>query len=375
MIEIKQVDVNSRKEVNQFVDLHYRLYNGCPQWVPPFKNDIKLMMDPKKHPYYEHSVADFFVALQDGEVVGRIAAMENLPFNKYHQSKKAQFYLFDCVDDQEVADALFSLTFAWAKSRGLTEVLGPKGFGPLDGYGIQVEGFEHRQMMNMMNYNYPYYPVLFEKAGFAKVNEFVSCYINPQNFSLPDKVRAIATRVKEIGNLSVKQFKNKKDLINWGLKIGETYNNTFVNNWEYYPLTEREIKLVVDNIMLLADPKLMKILTRNDDVVGFLLVFPDISAAMQRHNGNLTPWALVDLMLEVKRTGWISLNGVGMLPEYQGRGGNALMYYEIEKTLKESKIANAEQTQMADTAVQVRKDMETLGAKIYKRHRIYGIKL
>ncbi len=122
-------------------------------------------------------------------------------------------------------------------------------------------------------------------------------------------------------------------MISWAKRIGEAYNKTFVNNWEYYPLTDNEIKFALDNIITVVDPKLLKIITHNDDVVGFLIAFPDVSAALQRANGNLNPLSLADLLLEMKRTKWVSLNGAGVLPEYHGRGGNALLYYEMEKTI------------------------------------------
>src|SRR5450759_5907490 len=157
MIKVEQVDLKDHAQVNRFVQVSFDLYEKHPQWVPPFISEIKAMMNKEKHPYYEHSDADFFIALQDGKAVGRIAALENRPFNKYHDHKDAEFYLFETTDLQEVADALFNRVFEWARGRGLNHVVGPTGFGPRDGYGIQIEGFEHRQMMNMMNYNYPYY--------------------------------------------------------------------------------------------------------------------------------------------------------------------------------------------------------------------------
>ncbi|MDZ4158692.1 MAG: hypothetical protein U1B80_02785, partial [Anaerolineaceae bacterium] len=259
-----------------------------------------------------------------------------------------------------------------AKDRGLNEVLGPKGLSAFDGYGIQVEGFEHRQMMTMMNYNWQYYQELVEKFGFEKELDFVSCYIDPKTFRMPEKVHEISRRVQERGTFRVKNFKSKRELMQWAYKIGKAYNDTFVNNWEYYPLSEREIEYVRDNILAFADHRLIKLITyKEETVVGFLLGFPDVSAALQRHGGRLTPWAMVDLLLEMRRTKWISLNGAGVLPEYQGRGGNALLYTEMEKTLRSSHFEHAEQTQMADTAVQVRRDMVNIGAKIYKVHRIF----
>lgn len=371
MIQVNQIDTKDRKQVDRFLQFHYDLYRGCKEWVPPFWTDMRAMLDPKKHPFYEHSDADFFMAERDGKVVARIAAIENKPFNQYHNTKKMAFYLFDTIEDKEAAQAVFERAYEWGRARGLTEISGPKGFSGFDGYGIQVEGFQYRQMMTMMNYNYAYYPRIMEELGFEKENDFVSCYIPRQRFILPEKVNRVAELVKKRGTFVVKSFSGRKELLSWADRIGKAYNQTFVNNWEYYPLTEREIKFAVDGVLTIADPKFIKIILYGDEVVGFLFAFPDVSAALQRHGGKITPWALLDILLEMKRTRWVSLNGVGVLPEYHGRGGNALMYYEMQKTISGFHFDHAEQTQMADTAVQVRKDMETLGAKIYKVHRIF----
>jgi len=372
MIRVEKIDTRSKRDVQRFVMLHFDIHKSCPQWVPPFINDHKLMLNRDKHPFYEHSDGDFFLAYQGDRVVGRLAVLENKPFNRYHDATKAQFYFFDSYDDQEIANALFERGFEWARARGLNEIVGPKGLSAFDGYGIQVEGLEHRQMMNMMNYNLDYYPRLVETIGFEKEVDFVSCYIATKDYHVPEVVYEIARRVRERGTFQVKTFRSKKELMGWALRIGRAYNDTFINNWEYYPLSEKEIEYVKNNILAFADHRLIKLITYKDEkVIGFLLGFPDVSAAMQRHGGRLTPLAMVDLLLEMRRTEWISLNGVGVLPEYQGRGANALMYVEMEKTLQDFHFKHAEQTQMADTAVQVRKDMENIGAKIYKVHRVY----
>lgn len=371
MIEIQKIDTSSFKQVDTFVRFHYDLYKGHPQWVPPIVGDIKTMLNRKKHPFYEHSDADFFLARRDGKAVGRIALLENKAFNQYHETKKANFYLFDTINDKEVVEALFDTAFAWCKQRGLDTLIGPKGFSLFDGYGIQIEGFEHRQMMTMMNYNYPYYAPLLEGLGFEKEVDFVSCYLSPEKFGLSEKAREVARRVEERGKFKVIRFKNKREMLAYATRIGEAYNKTFVNNWEYWPMTEREIKFVVDNVLMIAVPKLIKLMTYNDEVVGFLFGFPDVSKALQRQGGRLTPWGILDLVREINNKEWISLNGAGVLPEFHGRGGNALMYYEMEKTIIDSGYRNAELTQVAETAVQMRKDLITQGGVPYKNHRVF----
>ncbi len=371
MVTIEKVDPKNKAQIDRFIRVPFRLYANCSQWVPPIINDVKIMLDPQKHPFYEHSVAEHFIAVMDGQDVGRITAMENIPFNAYHKTHEAEFYLFESIDDQGVANALFERVFEWARKRGCNRLIGPKGFSAFDGYGIQIMGTERRQMMTMMNYNYDYYPRLVENLGFTKEVDFVSCYLSRKNFVLPERVRLIAQKVQERGSFKVVNFRNKKELISWRDRIGKAYNDTFVNNWEYYPLTQNEIKFVLDNLMMVADPRLIKIITHHDDVVGFLLGFPDVSAALQRSKGKLNPISIADLLIDMKRTKWVSLNGAGMLPQYQGRGGNALLYAEMEKTILDYNFEHAELTQVAETAVQMRHDLENVGGKAVKNHRVY----
>lgn len=371
MLTLQKVDPHRHEEVQRFVQLPYRLYKGHPQWVPPLMQDIRMMLNRDSHPFYEHSDADFFIATRDGRDVGRIAALENRPFNTYHGTHQAQFYLFDCEDDPEAAEALFERVFDWAKRRGLHTVVGPKGFGPLDGYGILVEGYDHRQMMTMMNYNYAYYPRLVEGLGFEKEVDFVSCYLDAQTFHLPERIGRIAERVKQRGTLGVKEFTSKRELKTWAGKIAKAYNQAFVANWEYYPLTEHEVAYIVKNIIDVADPRLIKFITHEDEIAGFLFGFPDISAALQRAQGRVTPWTLIDLVREMRRTDWIAINGAGILPEFHGIGGNTLLYAEMERTLQAYGFKHADLTQVAETATQMRSDLENVGGQAYKNHRVY----
>ncbi|MBP7688481.1 MAG: hypothetical protein KA765_11255 [Thermoflexales bacterium] len=371
MLIIEPVDLGHRAHIRRFIDLPYRLYRNHPQWVPPLRMDMELMLNKTKHPFYDHSDAAFFIAVRDGRDVGRIAALENKPFNAYHHTRQAQFYLFECEDQLDTATALFEAAFNWARARGLDKIVGPKGFGALDGYGLLVEGFEHRQMMTMMNYNFAYYPRLVEALGFHKDVDFISCYLDSSTYHLPDRIRSIAERVERRGLLSVKRFKSKAELKEWAPRIGEAYNNAFVNNWEYYPLTQREIKFILDNILVIADPRLIKIITSGDQVVGFLFGFHDVSAALQRAKGRLFPFGLIGLLLELRRTKWVALNGAGILPEFQGRGGNALLYNEMDKTIREFGFHHADLTQVANTAVQMRNDLVNIGGELYKTHRVY----
>jgi GNAT superfamily N-acetyltransferase len=371
MISIQKVDTSDKKQVRRFVHFPFQVYEDHPLWVPPILMDVTTRLNPEKHPFYDHSDADFFLAIRDGELVGRLAVIENKPYNNYHDKKQAQFYYLESIEELNVAQVLFERAFEWARSRGLNQIVGPKGFGPLDGYGMLVDGFEHRPAMTMMNYNPPYYPEFMRELGFRKEVDFVSCYLGAEKFKLEERVHRIAERAAKRSGLEVKRFRNKRELVAWGPRIGKAYNQAFVENWEYYPLSEREIDFVIDEILTIANPQLFKIITHEEDVVGFLFGFPDVSAAIQRSKGRLLPFGILDMLIELKRTKWIALNGAGVLPEFQGRGGNALLYSEMEKTMHEFGFHHADLTQVAESAVQMRRDLENVGGVAYKNHRVF----
>jgi GNAT superfamily N-acetyltransferase len=371
MLQIKPLVSGNRSDLKLFVEYPFHLYAQVPQWVPPVRADVRMMLNAKKHPFYDHSDAQAYLAYREGQVVGRIAVLENRLFNQVQNKKIASFALLDCEENPETLQALVNAAIEWAKPRGLEMLVGPKPFGLGEGYGILVEGFEIRQMMTMMNYNLPYLPRMLEEIGFTKEVDFVSCQIEIEKFSLPEKVRRVAERVLEKGTISVRSFRTRADIRAMGKDIGHVYNEVFINNWEYYPYTQREIDVAIENIILFADPGLIKILMDGDRTIGFLLAFPDISPVLQRHQGRLNPFSIVDLMRGMKRADMVTVNGMGVLSEYYGRGGNALLYYEMEKTVKSRGFKFAEFTQVAESAQQMRRDLITLGGAEVKNHRVY----
>jgi hypothetical protein len=383
MLKTEIIDSTKRSDVIRFYKIPFSLYADSPYWVPPLWADLSMQLNRKKHPFYEHSDVDFFIAVRDNRDVGRIAVMENKPYNKYHNRKIAAFYLFECVADQAVANALFERVFHWARKRGLDTVMGPKGFGPLDGYGMLVDGFDHRQTMMMSAYNKPYLPHLVETLGFRKEVDFITCLITRDTFRMPERVHHIAERVLKRGSFKVLSFRNKKELLRWVPGFIKAYNAAFVKNWEYYPLTDREVNFVVDNILQFLDQDLIKIITHKEEVVGFVLSFPDISAALQRTRGYIpplamldsipSPKAILDILREVPRTEWLALNGGGILPEFKGIGGNALMYSEMEKTINShfQQFNFGELCQVAETATEMRSDLANVGGRAYKNHRVF----
>ena len=136
MTTILKIDTADKRQTQAFLELPFRLYRDTPQWVPPLASDTARMLDRKSHPFYAHSDAAFFLARQGDAAVGRIAALDNAHYNDYNHERTAFFFLFECADDPLAAQALFEAAFDWARARGLTKIIGPKGFTALDGLGL-----------------------------------------------------------------------------------------------------------------------------------------------------------------------------------------------------------------------------------------------
>jgi len=372
MIRVHEVDTDDPRQVRRFLEFPFQLYRDCPQWVPPMAGDARLQLDRRQHPFYHHSDAAFFLAIADGATVGRIAVLEHRRHSRSPQNgprRDAFFYLFDSADDQAVTQALFDAAEEWASRRGLTHVVGPLGFAPGDSIGLLVEGFEHRAAMGI-GYNHPYYPILVEGCGYRKEFDLVSCHLTDR-MEFPDKIHRVAERVKERRGFRVVSFRSKRELRAIAPKIKRVYNETLGTFEGNTRLTEAELDAVARRMIAVAEPELIKVVMRGDDLVGFLFAFPDLSAAIQRCRGRLWPLGWFWLLREYRRTRWVDLNGIAVVPKYQGLGASLVLYSEMAKTLQTGRFTDADLVQVREDNAKMIAELERLGATVYKRHRVY----
>ena len=372
-MRVRIIDTYNKQDVNKFVELPYRLYAGNENWVPPLLSSARKILNRDKHPFYEHSEAAFLLAEEDGQVLGRLAVMDNKNYQAYRNVKAAFFGYLEMVEDQAVAEELFSAGLAWAKARGLELMMGPRGMNPTEATGMLVEGFEHRAAMTIP-YNFPYYDAFVKGVGFEKDTDHLSGYL-PGDYELPDRVIRIAEKIKQRRGLWVKSFKDKDEIRQWVPRVFEVYQTAFINSHTFFPPTEREMKMIAEPIIEVTDPGLVKVVMKGDDMVGFIISYYDLSAALQRCNGRLLPFGWYWLKTEHKRTKWAIINGAGLLPEYQGMGANVLLYTELAKTIKDYGFEFADLVQVNETNRASLGDMEAVGVHWYKRHRAYKISL
>ena len=318
--------------------------------------------------------AIFLMAFSEsGEGLGRLAVLDNLRYNRYNRTNTAFFYLFETVEDITVARGLFERGFAWAKSRGREDILGPKGFSALNGLGMLVKGFEHRPAMGIP-YNHAYYPGFLEKMGFTPQREILSGYLSGDQ-QIPEKVHLISERVQEKRGLRVHSYHSRGDLRKMLPYFKELYNGSLVGTSGNAPLTDQEIRSIADQILWFADPRLIKILWKGEKPVGFLLAYPDITPALQRNGGKLWPFGWIEILKELRHADWIDINGAGILDEYRGLGGTAILFSEMEKSIRLGGFKHADIVQVGVENERMQRELSSLGIDFYKTHHIYRRKI
>jgi hypothetical protein len=369
-MEIIQIELANRKQVQEFLALPFRLYKDTPQWVPPLRSDDHLRLDSKRYPFFKHSNAAFFLARQYGRALGRLAILDSSLYNQYNNTHTAFFYLFECENDLDIATQLFARGCEWACSRGLTKILGPKGFTALDGLGLLVKGFDRRPALGLP-YNPPYYQNLIEAQGFTKVNEIVSGYLG-QDIQFPERIHELSARVQERRGLRVANFRNRRELRAALNHLKALYNEALEGTIGGTPVTDEEINTLADQMLWFADPRLIKIIMKEEIPVGFLLAYPDISRALQKTRGRLFPFGWVTILRELRTTDWININGAGMIEAYRGLGGTAILYSEMFKSLVENpRYHHAEVVQIGVENEKMQREIENFGVDFYKMHRTY----
>jgi len=376
MTSIVEIDTTDPRQVRQFLDLPFRLYQDVPQWVPPLASDVRRMLDRRRHPFYRHSDAAFFLALDGSRTaVGRVAVLDNRNYNTYNHEQTAFFYLFECENDPSTAQALFDAAFAWARARGLDRVYGPKGFTALDGMGLLVKGFEHRPAFGIP-YNLPTYPALLESAGFVTVSDVLSGYLSSDTV-FPEKIHRLAERVQERRGLRVARFRRRRDLRALIPDLQAMYNAAIEGTPGNVPLTDDEVRTMATQLLWFADPRLIKLVmahsaeTGKEHPVGFLFAYPDISAAVQRCKGRLFPFGWLDALLELRRTDWLNINGAGIVEEYRGLGGTAILFSELYKSIAERGAQHVDVVQIGADNDRMLRDLRDFGVDFYKTHRMY----
>ena len=332
MSKIEIRPAQTKKEMKQFIRFNYELYKDNPYSVPDIYEDMVATFSDK-NPAMEFCDAVYYLAYRDGEIVGRVAGIINHKANKRWEQKMVRFGYIDFIDDMEVSKALISAVEKWGKEKGMDYIQGPLGFTDMDAEGMLIEGFEELGT-NATIYNYPYYPKHIEALGFEKEADWVELLMTvPRETGIPERLDRIAKIVIEKYGLQIKRYTSRSKLRkDYGKQIFEVINEAFKPLFGYSELNEKQIDLYVNTYIPFIDLKLVSLITdANGRLICVGISMPSLSKALQKAKGKLFPFGWFHLLkaLKWKKPDTLDLMLVGVLPEYQGKGINAVLFYDL----------------------------------------------
>jgi GNAT superfamily N-acetyltransferase len=327
----------------------------------------------RSHPFYRHSEAAFFVAERAGAAVGRIGVFEHVPANDRHGTRTGYFGWFDSVDDQQVADILMGTAAGWARDRDLDRLVGPTGLLPSDGRGILVDGFDEPAVVGVA-WHPRFYDRLLTGAGLVTDSHYLSGTLEVGH-EVPEQVFTAADAAMEASGYRVMNFTSKRELRPWIIRIGHLYNTAMSENRGYTPVDDVEIERMADQLLPIADPRLVVLLLAGDEIAGYILLIPDVSEAIRASRGGLLPFGWLRILRAVRTTRRVAITGMGLTPEHRGTGANLILYARLARRAEQYRFTSAEAVQVDEDNVPMMKNLDRLGVPVTKRHRMYRLDL
>lgn len=371
-VEIKKVTTKS--ELKRFIRFNYEFYKDNPYSVPDLYDDMLNTFSPKKNAAFEFCEADYFLALRDGKIVGRVAAIINRRANETWNCKTVRFGWIDFVDDMEVSTALIDTVKQWGKERGMTEIEGPLGFTDMDAEGMLVEGFDQLSTMATI-YNYPYYPQHMERLGLSKSADWVEMKIYVPD-AIPEKHRRISEIIAKRYNLHIRKLKSKKEVRQSGVAhdIFRLINDAYTPLFGYSRMTERQIDQYVNMYVPVLDLRMVSIVeNEQNEIVAVGISMASLSRALQKAKGRLLPFGWYHLLkaLMWKRPKVLDLLLVAVRPDYQGKGVNALLFTDLIPVYKELGFEYAESNPELEMNEKVQNQWQYFKTEQHKRRRCF----
>jgi GNAT superfamily N-acetyltransferase len=370
-IEISEV--SSRRERSAFIKFPWRIYVNDPAWVPPLIIERKDFLDRKRHPFYQHGDAALFLARKNGEIVGRIMASDDPNYNALHQSNVGCFGLFECINDHDVAAALFERAASWLREKGRTGIMGPIDYSTNYVCGLLIDGFQFSPTI-LTAHNPPYYRELIESGGFTKAKDWYAWWF-------ADPARAVA-QLRRLGARfngrcpATIRSANLKNLRDESRRLRQIYNQAWEKNWGFVPFTEAEIQFMTKELKPLLVSEFAWVAEVGNEPVGFTLCLPDINVILTQLNGRLTrfglPIGLIKLLLYKKRVRKGRLIALGVVEKYRRAGiAEMLVLRVMEETMVKRGITGELSMTLEDNFM-INRFLEAIGAERYKTYRIYS---
>ncbi|HSB18638.1 MAG TPA: N-acetyltransferase [Anaeromyxobacteraceae bacterium] len=355
-----------------FVRFPERIYRDDLHWVPPLLMERHDFLDPRKNPFFAHADVALFLARRGGEVVGRIAAVEDRNFNAFQHSRTAYFGLYESVNDPGVAAALFATARGWARARGLDTLLGPMNLSTNYEVGLLVEGFDSDPYF-MMPYNPRHYAALFEACGLRKAKDLFAWERSAAS-PPPERFARIADRIRKAEGITIRSV----DLSRFDAEVArikEVYNAAWEQNWGFVPMTEAEFDKLARDLKQLVVPELALIVEDGGEPVAFSLTLPDLNQALKKVGGRLTwyglPLGLARLLWHQRRIDRVRLMALGVKSGWRRRGLDAVLIVESIRRTRALGYRGGEVSWTLEDNELINRAIESVGCSRSKVYRVY----
>jgi len=366
-VSIKKV--SDRKDKMDFIRYPYGLYRKDPLWVPPLLSQEKAAFDPEKNPAYAYCDAQFFLAMREGKVAGRVAAIINRRYVKKTGRKCGRFGWFEC-EDKETGGMLLEAAEQWLRDHGMEEVSGPMGFTDNDMTGFLIHGFKELPTI-AGSYNPPWYNDLAESRGYVKEVDYVEYKITVPE-SIPEKMERIVKLIRKRSRVRVFNETSTRTLSRkWGHQVFDVLNESYKDLYGVTLLDEREIDYYISTYLGQVDPEFIKLAAVDDRLVGFIIAMPNLSRAFQKARGRLFPFGFIHILGAMKKSRILDFYLAGIRPEYQGKGVDALMAYETAVSALARGMEFAESNHELEDNKKIQAMWKMYDKVMHRRARVY----
>ena len=364
------VAVTGKKLLAKFIDFPHELYKNDPFYVPELFIAQRDMLTKGKHPFHEHAKMQLFLAIDQGKVVGRVAAIVNGNHNTIKNVTEGFFGFYDCIDNKSISGLLMNAAQAWLQENGQTSMTGPVNFSTNDTCGLLIQGFDGPPVA-MMPYNAPYYLPLLEDFGFSKKVDLRAYKYTAGNYNdrAVNLLDGLENRLQRnniiIRKISLKNFKAE------AAALREVYNKAWDQNLGFVPMTDKEFDYTAKDLKLVMDTDFCYIAEQEGKIIGFALAIPDINQTLIKiKKGRLFPTGLIKLLLGKKKINGIRILLLGVIDGYRKLGIEACLYGRIIKAFKARKFQYAEASWTLENNEMVNRPIENIGGKLYRQYRI-----
>ncbi len=368
--EIKPVETKADKK--KFVKSQWNFYRNTQYWVPPVLADRMKLIDTDKNPFYKHAEIKMFMAYRDGEVIGRIAAIINHNHNKTHNDNVGFWGFFECVNEQEVANALFDTAAEWLRHKGKDSMIGPENPSMNDEVGMLFEGYDDPPMI-MMTYNPEYYNDLCTNYGFEKAKDLYAYLLQPDDFQ-SEKMKRLQGVIRKRYDVTVRQinFKNKTQFEKDVQALKDIYNAAWQPNWGFVKWTNEEFDYIAKDLKMVANPKMAVIIEVRGKLAGFGLALPDMNQVLIHNRSGSLLGALWNMITKKKSINRCRIIALGVMPEFQKTGVDVVLYYEVgNRSVEEGGYAGEASWILEDNEMMKRGLTTTMNGELYKKYRLY----